>query len=146
MAQEGKNEEEIAKGLGISRATHCRWKKRFAKYGAALQMDKAAAPGELESGEIESALLKRAMGYEYEEVEETLDGEGAVVMRKIRHRTVAPNTAALKFWLKSRQPGRWGEVTEDDRDGPGEVRQLLDLSRELHGIKPTDEKADPDDN
>lgn len=75
--------------------------------------------------EVENALLKRAMGYQYEEivteVEEIPTGkireDGTPIVRQIKHirktqKTVLPDTTAQIFWLKNRRPDRWRDRQE----------------------------------
>lgn len=65
---------------------------------------------------VESALYKRAIGYDWEEkvseVRVNEDGTGTnTVVRTIRHHTPA-DTAACIFWLKNRRPNKWRDKQE----------------------------------
>lgn len=62
-ARDGLIDEEIAKRLGISRDTFYKYKKEYAVFSEALKKGK-----EVVDYAVESALLKRALGYEYVEV------------------------------------------------------------------------------
>lgn len=70
--------------------------------------------------EVENALLKRALGYQYEEtiteIEEVptgkLDSNGKPIMKQVKHikkitKTALPDTTAQIFWLKNRRADRW---------------------------------------
>ena len=83
--------------------------------------------------EVENALLKRAMGYQYEEtiteVEEVptgkYDDEGKPIMKQVKHirkvqKTALPDTTAQIFWLKNRRPDRW----RDKQDITGVVEPI----------------------
>jgi hypothetical protein len=62
---------------------------------------------------VEGALLKRAVGYKYDEV--TVEGkksrEGTEVTQTIKKVTkeVAPDTVAAMFYLMNRDPKRWAD-------------------------------------
>lgn len=67
--------------------------------------------------EVENALLKRALGYEYDEItrERAFDpetGEARMVETKRVTKQVLPDTTAQIFWLKNRRPDLWRDKTE----------------------------------
>lgn len=62
-ARDGLVDEQIAKNIGISRATLSNWKNKHPLITRALARGK-----EVVDREVENALLKRALGYTYEEV------------------------------------------------------------------------------
>lgn len=56
--------------------------------------------------QVENALLKRALGYEYtEERIEVSEKDGRKVVQTVK--TVLPDTTAQIFWLKNRVPAKW---------------------------------------
>ena len=56
--------------------------------------------------QVENALLKRALGYEYtEERIEISEKDGKKVIQTVKQ--VIPDTTAIIFWLKNRRPGKW---------------------------------------
>ena len=62
--------------------------------------------------EVENALYKRAVGFEYEEVEtlyEEVNGEKKKKVKRIK-RTALPDTSAIIFWLKNRKPEQWRKM------------------------------------
>ena len=61
-ARDGLTDEQIAKNIGINRTTLYDWKKKETNIADALKKGK-----EIIDFEVENALLKRALGYEYEE-------------------------------------------------------------------------------
>ena len=68
--------------------------------------------------QVENALLKRALGYDYtEEKVEVSEKDGRKVTQTVKH--VAPDTTAQIFWLKNRRPDRWRDkpAAEDRTDG-----------------------------
>lgn len=109
--RDGLTEEQIAKNFGISYNTFKRAKKD-PEYGelitAALIQTK-----DVVDMEVENMLLKRARGYEYDEVTEEYE-MGVLAKRKVTHKMVVPDTSAQIFWLKNRQPDKWRDRREVD--------------------------------
>ena len=105
-AKSGLTDEQIAKNIGINRTTLYDWKKKEANIADALKKGK-----EVIDFEVENALLKRALGYEYEE--ETY--ENGILTKKVK-KHVAPDTTAQIFWLKNRKPNNWKDRVETDED------------------------------
>ena len=64
-------------------------------------------------GDILNALLKRALGYEYEEVKEKYEGN-VMTERTVTKKEVIPDTTAQIFWLKNRKPGDWRDKREPE--------------------------------
>ena len=62
-ARDGLSNEQIAHNIGINKDTLYEWQKRFSDFSDALKKGK-----EVVDREVENALLKRALGYEYDEV------------------------------------------------------------------------------
>lgn len=56
---------------------------------------------------VEEALLKAALGYEYEETEVIASKDGRNSRVKKIKRVVPPDTTAIIFWLKTRNPSKW---------------------------------------
>lgn len=96
--------------MGINEATLCRWKNQFPQIIQALKKGKTPV-----DFEVENALLKRAMGFEYEEVVTEIlrqpDGTQREHIKKIR-KTIPPDTTAAIFWLKNRKPEQWRDKRE----------------------------------
>ena len=105
-ARDGLTDEQIAKNIGINRTTLYDWKKKEVNIADALKKGK-----EVIDFEVENALLKRALGYEYEE--ETY--ENGILTKKVK-KHVAPDTTAQIFWLKNRKPNNWKDRIETDED------------------------------
>lgn len=108
-AREGLTEEQIAKNMDISYSTFREWKKKYSALSAALKKGKAPI-----DFEVENALLKRALGFEYEETEtvfEDVDGKPKKRIKKtIKY--APPDTSACIFWLKNRKPNHWRKMNE----------------------------------
>lgn len=63
-ARDGLTDEQIAENIGIQRQTLYDWKKKYSDISYALKKGK-----EVIDRQVENALLKRALGYEYTEDE-----------------------------------------------------------------------------
>lgn len=109
--RDGLTEEQIAKNFGISYNTFKRAKKD-PEYGELITTALIQTKDVVDM-EVENMLLKRARGYEYDEVTEEYE-MGILVKRKVTHKMVVPDTSAQIFWLKNRQPDRWRDRREVD--------------------------------
>ena len=128
--RDGLTEEQIAKNFGISYNTFKRAKKD-PEYGelitAALIQTK-----DVVDMEVENMLLKRARGYEYDEVTEEYE-MGILVKRKVTHKMVVPDTSAQIFWLKNRQPDKWRDRREVDNTVA--LDRLDEVLGEIKGVE-----------
>ena len=109
-ARDGLTDEQIAKNIGISRSTLNEWKKKYSDISDTLKRGK-----EVIDRQVENSLLKRALGYEYEEISEKYEG-GILTERKITKKQVVPDTTAQIFWLKNRKPSVWRDKSQVDID------------------------------
>lgn len=101
-ARDGLTDEQIAGNIGIRRQTLYEWTKRFPVISDTLKRGK-----EIVDRQVENALLKRALGYEYDEVTREPDMNGEMVETKRVTKQVLPDTTAQIFWLKNRKPDEW---------------------------------------
>lgn len=106
-ARDGLTDEQIATNMGISVASLYNWKRDHLEIFEALKEGK-----EVVDRQVENALLKSALGYMYDEVtEERQDDE--LVVTKVVHKEVQPNTTAQIFWLKNRKRAEWRDRVEN---------------------------------
>ena len=118
-ARDGLTDEQIAANIGIRAGTLYDWKNRFSDFSEAIKKGK-----EVVDRQVENALLKRALGYEYKETtrEPVLNpntGKIELTVTKTVTKQVVPDTTAQIFWLKNRKPEVWRdkrEITTDDND------------------------------
>ena len=91
------------------------WKKKYPEISEALKKGK-----EVIDRQVENALLKRALGYEYEEVKQIIEKDEKGKDRKRIEKTVkqvAPDTTAQIFWLKNRKPDEWRDRQNIEHSG-----------------------------
>lgn len=116
-ARDGLTEEQIAKNIGISRQSLWKWKEKEVDILNALKKGK-----EVVDIEVENALLKRALGYNYDEI----TYENGVETKRVT-KQVAPDTTAQIFWLKNRRKQQWRDKVEVETNGEeiNKVKELL---------------------
>lgn len=105
-ARDGLTDEQIAHNMGIAYSTLRKWRDDFPTISAALKRGK-----EVVDRMVENALLKKALGYEYEEVKKKYEN-GVLVERIVTRKEVVPDTIAQLFWLKNRKPDMWRNKQE----------------------------------
>lgn len=105
-ARDGLTEEQIAKNMGITRSTLSEWKKKYPDISDTLKKGK-----DVIDRQVENALLKRALGYEYEEIKKVYEGD-KLKEKTITKKMVVPDTTAQIFWLKNRKPDKWRDKQE----------------------------------
>ena len=112
-ARAGLTDEQVAKNMGIAYSTLREWRKKYPAISASLKKGK-----EVVDFEVENALYKRAIGYEYEEEKTYIqEVDGKVTKKKeIIKRHVPGDTTAQIFWLKNRKPKEWRNNPENQEN------------------------------
>lgn len=125
-ARDGLTDEQIAENIGISRSTLNNWKDKYPDISDTLKRGK-----EVVDRQVENALLKRALGYEYTEVtREYIPEVGKMTVTKEVTKQVVPDTTAQIFWLKNRKPDKWRDKQEyEDRTA---IEKLDEILKGLH--------------
>lgn len=121
-ARDGLTDEQIASNMGITRKTLAEWKTKYSDICDTLKRGKAVV-----DIQVENALLKRALGYSYDEVtrKRVLDYDpstGQVVgshmeITKTVKKEVQGDTTAQIFWLKNRRPEQWRDKRDVSVEG-----------------------------
>lgn len=127
-AREGLTDEQIAHNIGINPGTLYDWQNRFPQISEALKRGKA--PVDIA---VENALLKRALGYDYEEtvteVVEMPDGSKRKHIKKTT-KQVVPDVTAQIYWLNNRRPDRWrNKAVADNSSTLDRLDQLLEEAK-----------------
>lgn len=128
-ARDGLTDEQIAANIGIGVSTYYEWQNRHPEFREAIK--KGKAPVDIQ---VENALLKRALGYDYEEtvteIEQVAEGREKKHVRRIK-KHMPPDVGAIVFWLKNRKPSRWKDKVETAPEASNELLQtLLRLERQ----------------
>jgi transcriptional regulator with XRE-family HTH domain len=108
-ARDGLTDEQISHNMGISRSTLNEWKNKYPDISDTLKRGK-----EVVDRMVENALLKRALGYKYDETTREQMENGDLVITKVVTKEVHPDTTAQIFWLKNRKPDQWRDKREQN--------------------------------
>ncbi len=129
-ARNGLTDKQIADNLGISKDTFYQYKAKYAEFSDTLKRGK-----EVVDIQVENALLKRALGYTFEEVTKEIrlnpkTGKPELMITKTVTKEVQPDTTAQIFWLKNRKPAEWRDKKAIEHSGELNTNPFKDLSTE----------------
>lgn len=124
--RDGLTDKQIASNLSVSVTTLFKYKAEKPELVQALKKNK-----EIADLEVENALFKKAIGYEYKEVIDEVfgtptgefydDGKPKLTADRVRRRTITkvmpPDSTAQIFWLKNRQPEKWRDRKHTEHSG-----------------------------
>lgn len=105
--------------MGVSRSTLNAWISKYSDISDVIKKGR-----EVVDRQVENALLKRALGYTYDEVSEKFEG-GVLTERKVIKKQVVPDTTAQIFWLKNRKPEEWRDKRVIDDNSNARSEELL---------------------
>jgi transposase-like protein len=91
-ARDGLTDDQVAQNIGIRRETLYSWMKKYPNISNALKKGK-----EVVDRQVENALLKRALGYEYTETKIEVNAAGIPEKTTTTIKQVAPDTTAQIF-------------------------------------------------
>lgn len=109
LYEEGKTDRQIAEIIGVSPRTLDYWKKSDENFLQTISDIK-----DLPDKFIEATLFQKALGYSHKE-EKVFCSEGQIVTYETT-KQYPPDSASMIFWLKNRQPDRWRERQESEKD------------------------------
>jgi hypothetical protein len=112
LALSGLLHQEIADELGICRRSFYIWMAKYPGFREAVKKNV-----DIFMSACENALLNKAFGMDYEETEETFDGDGLLEKLKVTKKKVMPDTVALMFYMKNRAPALWRETQKHEITG-----------------------------
>ncbi|BAK99000.1 putative transposase [Oscillibacter valericigenes Sjm18-20] len=132
-ARDGLTDEQIAANCGITASTLYAWKDKYSEISEALKRGK-----EVVDIQVENALLKRALGYRYDEVtrekvKDPVTGFSCLSTTKKVTKEVLPDITAQIFWLKNRRPDKWRDKPVDTSGEDKEnnlLRAITDSAQE----------------
>lgn len=111
-ARDGLTGKQIAHNIGVDESTLCKWQRRYPAISQALKKGR-----EVVDREVENALLKRALGYDYVETKTEVFPDGTMKTTDTTKHVQGDTTAQI-FWLQNRKPDdyrdrrRGGDPTE----------------------------------
>ena len=106
----GATDAQLADFFEVNISTITLWKVVHEEFSASVKIPKAEA-----DEKVEQSLYRRAMGYEHDEVDIKVVG-GEIVQTPIR-RYYPPDSTAMIFWLKNRQPKDWRDKQDVEHSG-----------------------------
>jgi len=138
-ARQGLNDKQIAEKLGISLSTYYQYQLDHSDFSEAIK--KGKSPVDVM---VENAFLKRALGFEYEEIhteyrlkdkKRNKTGEKEeepkavpVVIKKIK-KFIPPDVAAGFIWMKNRMSNRWKDRHELEIPGVMKIQIVSKIPR-----------------
>ena len=128
-SRDGLTEDQIGKNLGISKNTVNEYKKKYSDFQDSIKRGRQSCVAQ-----IENALVKRALGFEYEEVKNYMKDDGDGRITKYTEKTKKyqpPDVGACAILLKNKDRGNWS-------DNPAKLdldRELLELKKEMERMK-----------
>lgn len=126
-ARDGLTNEQISHNIGISSKTLYEWQNKYSEIRSALKKGK-----EVVDIEVENSLLKRALGYTYEETTRELSKEtGQLVVTKVVTKQVVPDTTAMIYWLKNRKPDLWRDKPTKENDLSSMIESMNTLTKAM---------------
>lgn len=112
LCRRGCTMAEIAEAMGVAESTVYAWRRRYPEFSQALNNSRGEA-----DESVVTSLYYRATGQSKRKTlkkREVLNQLGQVVtLREIAEEELPPDTTAMIYWLKNRQPDMW-------RDRPAE--------------------------
>jgi len=134
-ARKGMNDVEISDLLSITEKTLNNWKFEYDDFFQSLQKGKDCYDGQI----VETALMKRIRGYEYQEIYSELDANGKPIPEKTRvvKKYIGPDTNAIRTWLFNRNSKRWAANPTQQGDGTAKV-----ISDFINALRPRERETD----
>jgi len=142
-AKQGLSDKEIARAIKVPYATFRKHKEQFI---ASLKRGREEGIPII-IDELQSALLKKARGFEYKEYHEKKDGEGNVLEKRTIKKYQAPDTLSLIFTLCNLDPVRFRSVNRVPSAGSNENEPTVEeLFSEMAETTPTPYAIPPANN
>ncbi len=114
LAEFGFIDTQLAELLGVNESTIVRWKQASPELVHVLKEGK-----EIADARVVMSLYERATGYSHPETHIS-NHQGEITKTEIT-KHYPPDSTAMIFWLKNRQPDKWRDKQEIDFTKPLEV-------------------------
>ena len=102
----GATDKDLASSFKVHVDTINNWKISHQKFFESIKEGKDY----FDTGLIENALKKKALGYEFTEIKNESGSQGSKTTETVKH--YAPDTGAIALFLKNRNPNRWKDKIE----------------------------------
>lgn len=123
----GLSNEQLAIAFGVGINLFNIWIGKHPELKQAMKLGRQEA-----DAQVTATLFKRANGYKYYE-DKVFVYKGQIITQPVE-KEVVPDTEAIKFWLKNRQPALWNDTFKHEHSGKVSVEHnkhnLKDLSDE----------------
>lgn len=123
-ARDGLTNEQIAHNVGVRPETITRWKKQSPQICKALKESR-----EVLNRQLENALIKRALGFEYVEKMTEISDTGTKHRETVKR--YPPDVGALVFALVNRFGDHYKQKRPDDTDSEAALKKLDDVLGKL---------------
>jgi hypothetical protein len=110
LATRGWTDQEMADHFKVARSTWSKWKIEHPEFSDTLKDWKDEA-----DKRVERSLYERALGYNHPQDKIFNDSGKPLIVPTIKH--YPPDTTAMIFWLKNRQPEDWRDKVETEHSG-----------------------------
>ncbi|MDR2652638.1 MAG: helix-turn-helix domain-containing protein [Prevotellaceae bacterium] len=97
----GATDKDIAAFFNVAKSTINKWKREYPEFSDSIKRGKEQA-----DTQVASSLFSRAIGFVKEDCEKVFQYKGEIV-RAVVKEYFPPDTTAIIFWLKNRQPQLW---------------------------------------
>ena len=116
LARRGCSDAEIAEAFGVSVRTVYNWKGAHEEFLQAIKESKSKADEAVAASLYEKACGKATR--RVKKVREVIGADGGKVrLTEVTEETMPPDTTAMIWWLKNRQPELWRDKpAQDDTD------------------------------
>ena len=125
----GRTDAEIAEALGVGLRTLYTWKGAHPEFRHSIKDAKALA-----DAEVVDSLFAKACGKAKRTIKkkrQILDADGnKVELIEETEETPPPDTTAIIYWLKNRQPELWRDVRKDSSNDEATAAEFLKAWRD----------------
>lgn len=103
----GMTNQELAKYFDVADTTIDKWIKEIPEFSGSIKSGRADA-----DANVTVSLYKRGLGYSHPDIDiRVIDG---IIVKTEIIKHYPPDPAAMIFWLKNRQIGRWRDRVDQD--------------------------------
>lgn len=108
----GATDKQLAEMFGVNPDTIVEWRKVHPEFSESVRAGKLVA-----DAKVAKALFERATGYQHDAVKIFMPAGATAPVYAPYVEHFAPDTAALQFWLKNRQPEIWRDKVSAELTG-----------------------------